>query len=383
MSAALLHGTALAQVAVPDFRLPPAQPTASPEPERQGPVAPDLPQSRATPAPSPTPTATQAVQPPPPLVVPPAPARTAAPARSARPTPTASPTSAPSPAADRPAAPDSGPSLAAEPAPAPVTPVPEPAISDAPQSPPPVAPPVPTAEGSEEGSVTMLGWLAGAGLLAGGALLLVLRRRRHRVEPAQSKREERIVPQAPPAPVPAPRPAPAPAPAPAASPASDFQVDVGLAGVEMHVTAGRLSLSLMNAALSFDLTLRHAGPAPLTGLVLRADMIGAHAALQQTEQLGGPAGEAPVIAQLASLPPGDTRTIAAEVRLPLAQVTAIRQGRSSLFVPLLRLALEGDGQGRRTLTLLVGPPGQGGQVQPVRLDAGPRVVAPLLARVLG
>jgi len=240
----------------------------------------------------------------------------------------------------------------------------------------PAARPEPNVQDTDEGGITLLGWLALAGLLAVGALLLALRRRRSGTEAkAAPEPMERVQPVPPPAPVPTARPAPAPAPV--------APVDIGLAGVELHVTGGRLSLSLMNAALTFEVTLRHAGPVPLTGLSLRADLIGAHAALQHEEQLGGPTPDAPVIAQMPILPPGETQTIAGEVRLPLAQVTAIRQGRSSLFVPLLRLALEGEGQDRRTRTVLIGPPGQSGQVQPVRLDAGPRVIAPLLARVLG
>lgn len=241
------------------------------------------------------------------------------------------------------------------------------------------SPPLP--QEPEESGITLLGWLAIAAVLAAGAMLLVLRRRSEGEgqQPAEPARAE-----PPPAPAPTPRPAPAPAPAPAPVPApASTPVDIGLAGVELHVTSGRLSLSLMNAMLSVQLSLRQDGPVPLTGLTLRADLIGAHAALRQEDQLGGPAQDAPVVARLADLQPGETQAVNAEVRLPLAQVTAIRQGRSSLFVPLLRLALEGEGQDRRTQTILVGPPGEGGQVQPVRLDAGPRVISPLVARVLG
>lgn len=227
--------------------------------------------------------------------------------------------------------------------------------------------------------MTWLGWLAIAGLVAGGAVLLVLRRRRT-VEPEQAA----PVPPAslPPARVPVPVRTPVPAPTPKPAPVPATRLPGGLAEVELHVVAERLSLSLMNATLTFQLTLRQAGAAPLTGVTLHGDLIAAHGALPQEEQLGGPAADAPVVARLAELSE-QAQTIRGEARLPLAQVNAIRQGRSSLLVPLLRLALEAQGQDRRTLTALVGPPGQGGQVQPVLLDAGPRVVAPLLARVLG
>ncbi|KHL26450.1 hypothetical protein PK98_08475 [Croceibacterium mercuriale] len=243
----------------------------------------------------------------------------------------------------------------------------------APQPGPAAATP-PPATPEDEGGVTWLGWAAVAGLLAGGAVLLVLRRRRT-AEPEQAA-------PVPPTPLPVPVRTPVPPPAPRIVPTSAAHPAAGLAEVELHIVAERLSLSLMNATLTFQLTLRHAGATPLTGVTLHGDLIAAHGALSQEEQLGGPAADAPMIARLPDLSE-EARTIRGEVRLPLAQVNAIRQGRSNLLVPLLRLALETEGQGRRTLTALVGPPGQGGQVQPVLLDAGPRVITPLLARVLG
>src|SRR5690606_11745631 len=92
LSSALL--AAPAGAAVSDFRLPAPRETQQP-PDRQGPVAPDVPESRR-PAPSPTPTPTASTPVPVPIVTPPAiePPRIAAPPAAistATPTPRASP----------------------------------------------------------------------------------------------------------------------------------------------------------------------------------------------------------------------------------------------------------------------------------------------------
>src|SRR5690606_33009288 len=92
LSSALL--AAPAGAAVSDFRLPAPRETQQP-PDRQGPVAPDVPESRR-PAPSPTPTPTASTPVPVPMVTPPAiePPPIAAPPAAistATPTPRASP----------------------------------------------------------------------------------------------------------------------------------------------------------------------------------------------------------------------------------------------------------------------------------------------------
>src|SRR5690606_29077652 len=105
-STILALGTALALAApaapagaVRDFRLPPS-PSQEQPPDRVGPVAPDVPESRL-PAPTPTPTAvrpaTPAPSPTPTLVVPPEASETAAPraAPAARATGAARPPAAP------------------------------------------------------------------------------------------------------------------------------------------------------------------------------------------------------------------------------------------------------------------------------------------------
>src|SRR5205085_6234387 len=79
------------------FRLP--TPSASPAPVRQGPVAPDVPESRQPPRPSPTPT--------------PAPTAAAQPAPAPTPSPTSAPATAPSAPTARPTATPRAPAVAA------------------------------------------------------------------------------------------------------------------------------------------------------------------------------------------------------------------------------------------------------------------------------
>jgi len=374
MAAAWLAGAAaMAGATVPDFRLPPGGSTPdSSAPAPQGPVAPDVPESqrvgRPSAPPSPTPAPTVTVQPPPPPVV----------------VPSSQATQAPRVAAPRPQ--PSNPATAAQaPAPQDVTPAPTaspiaPPLIDAP-APPAVAPQRAVDTRPEEGGVTLLGWLAGALALAAGGAWLVLRRRSRVGRPQQASV---VSPRAAPAPAsasppPAARPVPAPPPMPA---------PVAPGGLRLNFTPARLSLSLMNATLAWQLELVNDGPAPLAGLSVRADLIGAHASLPREQQLGGPAPAAGELLRVPALPPGASHRAQGELRLPLAAVAPIRQGERLLFAPLVRLAVIEDGQAAVAHTWLVGLPGrsdgaQNGQVQPIRFDLGPRNYGELAARALG
>jgi hypothetical protein len=373
-----IGGAATAQVAPQDFRLPPSRPTPTPTgPEQEGPVAPDLPGTRPTVTPTSAPTVTpQATAPV--VVVPPAATPTPTPAPAATRSPPAPPrTPAPEPAdttdpVDIPAV--------AEPSPVPTVPPPSPGVTPLPAAPVTEQP----AATRGPGGFTWLGWLVLAALASIGLWLVLRRRTRAR----QRDAEVPVPPPAParPSPVPAPPPpvrTPAPpappVPAPPVLPSSGLPP---LTGLNLNIVPERLSLSLMNAALTCRLTVVNERAEPLEGFTMVADLTGAHGGVSTEEQLGGPAADAREVINLPQLAPAEEYSTLVDLRLPLSAVPAIRQGQAALFVPLLRLALSASGHGRRTATVLVGPPGQNGQVQPVRLDAGPRVLTPLAARAL-
>ncbi|MFN3457356.1 MAG: hypothetical protein ACK4Z8_07245 [Novosphingobium sp.] len=197
--------------------------------------------------------------------------------------------------------------------------------------------------------------LAGVAALAAGAVIAFRRKRRDTVEPAF---EPPILPEV--APV---RPTPVPVvPTAVAAP------------LVLDISVARMSASLVNATLSYRLSLGTS--AALSRIEVRGDMISAHASRPAEEQLG--LGEAQVLHRLPGLAAGETIELGGEVRLPLAAITPIRHGSAVLFVPLVRfevMALDGDRPVKLRAAFVVGleEMAAGERLQPFRLDLGPRV----------
>ena len=172
-----------------------------------------------------------------------------------------------------------------------------------------------------------------------------------------------------PTPASAPTTEPAPVPAPATEP------------LQVALEPLRLSLTLMNAALSYRLEIANRGAGPLTGLSIGADMISAHASLSREEQLAGPNGGTP-LQRIDRLEPGESRIVEGEFRLPFPQIVPIRQGNAALLLPLARFRIQAEGGQSVTRAFVVGQPGSrpGAGLQPFRLDLGPRVYPHLAQR---
>jgi hypothetical protein len=158
-------------------------------------------------------------------------------------------------------------------------------------------------------------------------------------------------------------PAPAPQPVPAV-PAEPLQVTL---------EPLRLSLTLMNATLAYRLEVANRGAEPIVGLAIGADMIAAHASMTREQQLAGPGSGAPTIQRIARIEPGESRIVAGEFRVPFSQIVPIRQGNAALLLPLARFRLEAESAKPLVRTFVVGQPGTGANLQPFRLDLGPRV----------
>jgi len=367
-------GPARAQ-AVTDYRLPAGQ-----QPRAAGPVDPDNPATPTaerprTPAPKPSPTAAAQPEasPAPPLIVPPAPSATTQPRARTR----ASDRPAPAPA-PAPAPPPAAPAITAE------TPPPASAIvtATAPEATPPAAAPAPAATTGQTGTIPWW-WLLPAALLGGAAVAAVLLRRRAteaappvftRPRPVAAPESARESEPAPPAATPVPAPQPGPAPAP--PPASGDPLDLTLEPL-------RFSVTLVNAALQYRLTIANRSDRPLGPIHIAADMIAAHASLPEAAQLGQDGSGLELRHELAELAPGTMAEFRGDLRLPLASVTPIRAGAATLIVPLVRLRVEGAGLSRTTALVVGEPPvAPGGPLRPFRLDQGPRIFGAVSQRAL-
>lgn len=349
---ALGAGVASAQD-IGSYQLPPApRPSAT----AQGPVVSDVPPPRPatapTPAPSPAPTPTNSSAETPRIVLP-------------------SPSRRPAREPARPSAPDAPPSTPAEVAPTPppasppTIPVVTPSSSAATQPYSPANPPLVPAIQTQPETGSVLPWIGLVlGLFAtlGGYLFF---QRRQKVLAPEAVFELPVV-----------RPVSEPEPVPEA-PAQ------AIAPLSLDLSAARMSATLFNATLSYRLTV--AAGTRIDSLIVRGDMVAAHASRPAEEQLGS--GDAPVLHRTGPIEDGEHTELTGDIRLPLAAITPIRHGNAALFVPLVRFELEGMSDGkplRLRAAFVVGleERGSDARLQPFRLDAGPRIYAQIGRRAL-
>lgn len=420
---------------VSDYRLP--EPSARPTTRPQGPIDRDNPvvlRPRGEPAAEPSATAGSPAA---------SPSPTAPPSATPGSSPAATPASAAAPGAVRsPAASAPAPgaaSTARRPGSAPGTaPLAGPTVA-APSAGTPAAQapadlPLPTASGSAAGGPvppiqwnlhsakeaagsSIWPWLAGiAVLLASNAMLLfmLLRRRQARAaaefEAAQSAQWSdvphepvRAQSEAAPAPVPEPETVTGageelellallehsePARPAGDAPVSDAAAPRPALGVivnplEVTLAARRMSATLMNTLLNYELVIANNSEGPIGPVTVAGDMIGAHASLPTRMQLEMSGNDIAPQHRIEQLGPGESATVSGELRLPLAAITPIRSGTASLFVPLARFRVEAlrDGAPPRAVnrTFVVGesPDRPDAALKPFRLDLGPRLYSRL------
>ncbi len=392
------------------FRLPPAAP------DIQGPTTPDNPIiERRAPQPQPQP-APKVDIPKPAEAAKPAP--TPPPARTTTPAPAASPsrpTSRPEPGtqATRPGPASTAPTPAEESTPAPVeaTPTAPPASSAAPAptasapAPAQTTAPTPRPTAPEAGIAdTGTAWwryLVIALLVAmmGIAGVLFWRQRRSKAQFEEIMAIER------------PRLHPAPAaagngntgnvesPLPEAGPemgevpaveipaAADTLAEPDIAGGPLRTALEtlNLSVSLVNATLSYQITVTNASDRPVHNVAVFGDLVSAHSSLSIEEQLAGPGRAGAPLHQAAGLLPGQSASFSGQLRLPISAIRPVRREQAVMFIPLARMRIEAEGlEAAVVQTCVVGqkPAGPGAGLRPFRLDTGPRVYPDIGLRAL-
>jgi hypothetical protein len=80
--------------------------------------------------------------------------------------------------------------------------------------------------------------------------------------------------------------------------------------------------------------------------------------------------------------PHQSRSIIGEVRLPLSEIAPLHQGNLPLFIPLVHVTLEGEGQSALPRSFVVGTPSAGGtgRLHPIRLESPPGSITGLRAQ---
>lgn len=181
---------------------------------------------------------------------------------------------------------------------------------------------------------------------------------------------------------------PDPAEAAAAAPVARPALNVLVNPLEIDLAARRLSATLMNAVLNYELVVRNTGSQTIGPVIVGGDMIGAHASLPDRAQLEMSGNQIAPLHHLASLAPGECATLTGEFKLALADITPIRSGNAALFIPLARFRVEAARLGAPPLvassTYVIGEDQDrpGAALRPFRLDLGPRLYSRIGQREL-
>ncbi|UYH53940.1 hypothetical protein N6L26_07615 [Qipengyuania sp. SS22] len=151
----------------------------------------------------------------------------------------------------------------------------------------------------------------------------------------------------------------------------------------VQVENDKLIRSAAFATLKYRMTLVNRTDAALTDVAVGLDLVSAHAGAPMEDQVATIATALDQRHAIARISPRQSVTLEGQVQLALAGAHVIRQGRYPLLVPLLRVRIDGPGEGALLKTYVVGQgtPGSG-RVQPFRLDEGPRSYAPIAQREL-
>jgi len=158
-----------------------------------------------------------------------------------------------------------------------------------------------------------------------------------------------------------------------------------MAALEVKAQALTLSRSVMNASVSYRLTLVNRGRNAISDIRLNGELTTAHGSVPTEQLLADPAHSFPELHALDRLEPGERATLRGEVRLPLREVRALRQGNVPIFVPLLRMTARANEVEPRAYTYVIGTQSaqQNERASPFRLDEPPRSYTPLTTRPIG
>ncbi|WP_369025760.1 hypothetical protein [Qipengyuania sp. RANM35] len=153
--------------------------------------------------------------------------------------------------------------------------------------------------------------------------------------------------------------------------------------LSIRCEAEKLTRSAVYATLKYRLTLVNRTDAAMTDVAIGIDLVSAHAAAPMEEQVATLATPLETRHTLPRIAPRQNVSVEGQVQLPLASAQVIFQGQHPLLVPLMRVRIDGAGEGVLLKTFVVGQgEPDGGRVQPFRLDEAPRSYSPIAQREL-
>lgn len=148
----------------------------------------------------------------------------------------------------------------------------------------------------------------------------------------------------------------------------------------------RLTMALVNARLSYSLSLTNLSDNAIGPVSIACDIISAHGSLSASEQLLLEDHMVEPKHQFALLAAQETVSLTSELQLPVAAILPVRSGDASLFVPLARFRITALAEGRPPLVstriFVIGesPEQPGQRLKPIRIDQGPRTFSRISQR---
>ncbi|SHN48317.1 hypothetical protein SAMN02745193_00058 [Erythrobacter sanguineus] len=137
--------------------------------------------------------------------------------------------------------------------------------------------------------------------------------------------------------------------------------------------------SVMMFMIQYRLTITNRTDRAVSDLAVAVQLTSA----QREVSNAAPLAAARSLARVERIGPHQGRSITGEVQLPLAAINPIMQGKTALFIPLVHVTLEGEGQQALARSFVVGGAGDTeGRVRPLPLDIPPGSVAGLRARAI-
>ncbi len=149
--------------------------------------------------------------------------------------------------------------------------------------------------------------------------------------------------------------------------------------IDVSVEIPGASRSVMNFTLRYRIILANRSERAVNDLAVAVQLTTA----RQGHSNAAPLAAAQAVTRIERIGPHQSRSVAGEVQLPFAGIAPVMQGQTMLFIPLLHVTLEGEGQQALTRSFVIGTPGMAeGRVQPLRMDMLPGSVPDLRARAI-
>jgi hypothetical protein len=174
-----------------------------------------------------------------------------------------------------------------------------------------------------------------------------------------------------------------------AAPSGSAMSDTAAAGSAPGSDPARLDLaieitgatrSVMMFTLEYRLTLANRSERAVCDLAVAVQLACARGSAGASGDNAPSAGAAQHLDTVGRIGPHQARSIAGTVQLPLSAIAPLRQGSTPLFVPLVHVTLEGDGQRALAKSFVIGTPSASGRVHPIRLDQPPGSIVGLVAQ---